>query len=258
MQVIHQPAVADMFYPADPERLHDWMQQHLVTSADPSHPPRMLIVPHAGYRFSGDIAAQGYQLLTKGIFKRVVVLSPAHRVFVQGIAVPTRWDAEATPLGNILLDKPAIESLLALPEVIAATEAHRQEHAIEVQLPFLQHQLGDFKLIPIVVGVSQPESVANALDLLVDDETLVVVSTDLSHYLSQDIARQQDDDTIRQILQFHENLSGDQACGCYALNGALHWAHQQQLSIQLLAKCTSGDTCSDKSRVVGYAAFALY
>ena len=258
MQVIHQPAVADMFYPADPDRLRDWMQHHVKAAPETGRKPRMLILPHAGYRFSGAIAAQGYSLLQKGDFKRVIVLCPAHRVYLQGIAVPEHWDGEATPFGTIPLDKPAIASLLSLPGVIAATEAHRQEHAIEVQLPFLQHQLGDFKLIPIVVGVSQPESVANALDLLVDDETLVVVSTDLSHYLSQDIARQQDDDTIRQILQFHENLSGDQACGCYALNGALHWAHQQQLNIQLQAKCTSGDTCSDKSRVVGYAAFALY
>lgn len=258
MQVIHQPAVADIFYPADPDNLHHWMQRHIMAAADSSRAPRMLILPHAGYRFSGDIAAQGYKLLKKNQFKRVVVLCPAHRVYVQGIAVPTRWDAEATPLGNIPLDKPAIEQLLTLPGVIAATEAHRQEHAIEVQLPFLQYQLGEFKLIPLVVGDCPAEYVVNVLDLLMTEDTLAIISSDLSHYLSGDIARQQDDETIRQILQFNESLTGDQACGSYALNGALHWAHQHQLKIELLAKCNSGDISHDTTRVVGYAAFALY
>ena len=258
MQVIHQPAVADMFYPADPDRLRDWMQHHVKAAPETGRKPRMLILPHAGYRFSGAIAAQGYSLLQKGDFKRVIVLCPAHRVYLQGIAVPEHWDGEATPFGTIPLDKPAIASLLLLPGVIAATEAHRQEHAIEVQLPFLQYQLSDFSLIPLVVGDCPAETVSHAIEQIMTDDTLIIVSSDLSHYLSKDIAELQDDYTIRQILQFSETLTGDQACGCYALNGALHWAHQQQLNIQLLAKCTSGDTCSDKSRVVGYAAFALY
>jgi Predicted dioxygenase len=258
MQVIHQPAVADMFYPADPERLIGWMQSHVHPTTDTHRRPRMLILPHAGYRFSGDIAAQGYRLLQKSQFKRVIVLCPAHRVYVQGIAVPTRWDAEATPLGRVPLDKMAIEQLLTLPGMIAMTEAHRQEHAIEVQLPFLQYQLGEFQLIPLVVGECPPEDVAHALELLMNDETLAIVSSDLSHYLSSEIAKQQDEQTIQQILQFNETLSGDQACGCYALNGALHWAHQHQLTVELLAKCNSGDTNHDKDRVVGYAAFALY
>lgn len=258
MQVIHQPAVADMFYPADPERLISWMQNHVHPTTDTNRRPRMLILPHAGYRFSGDTAAQGYRLLQKSQFKRVIVLCPAHRVYVQGIAVPTRWDAEATPLGRVPLDKMAIEQLLTLPGVIAMTEAHRQEHAIEVQLPFLQYQLGEFQLIPLVVGECPPEDVAHALELLMNDETLAIISSDLSHYLSADIAQQQDEQTIQQILQFNETLSGDQACGCYALNGALHWAHQHQLTIELLAKCNSGDASHDKDRVVGYAAFVLY
>lgn len=258
MQLIHQPAVADMFYPADPNRLRDWMQHHVKAAPDTRRKPRMLILPHAGYRFSGDIAAQGYSLLKEGDFKRVIVLCPAHRVYLQGIAVPDRWDGEATPLGTIPLDKQAIASLLSLPGIIPASEAHRQEHAIEVQLPFLQYQLGDFSLIPLVVGDCPAETVSRALEQIMTDDTLIVVSSDLSHYLSKEIAELQDDYTIRQILQFSETLTGDQACGCYALNGALHWAHQQQLDIELLAKCNSGDTSHDKERVVGYAAFALY
>ena len=121
-----------------------------------------------------------------------------------------------------------------------------------------QYQLGEFQLIPLVVGECPPEDVAHALELLMNDETLAIVSSDLSHYLSSEIAQQQDEQTIQQILQFNETLSGDQACGCYALNGALHWAHQHQLTIELLAKCNSGDASHDKDRVVGYAAFALY
>lgn len=258
MQVIHQPAVADMFYPADPDRLRDWMQHHVTTASENRQKPRMLILPHAGYRFSGAIAAQGYSLLRKGDFKRVVVLCPAHRVYLQGIAVPEHWDGEATPFGTIPLDKQAIASLLSLPGVIAANEAHRQEHAIEVQLPFLQYQLGDFSLVPLVVGDCPAEYVSEALEQLMTEDTLAVISSDLSHYLSKDIAELQDDYTIRQILQFSETLTGDQACGCYAINGALHWAHQHQLDIKLLAKCNSGDTSHDTERVVGYAAFALY
>jgi Predicted dioxygenase len=258
MQVIHQPAVADMFYPADPDTLQSWLQHHLPSEQKSNRAPRMLILPHAGYRFSGEIAAQGYKLLQPGEFKRVVIMCPAHRVYVRGIAVPTRWDAEATPLGKIPLDKEALQLLLTQPGFIAATEAHQQEHAIEVQLPFLQYQLGEFQLIPLVVGDCPPEDVCRALDLLMNDDTLAIVSTDLSHYLTQDLARQYDDATIQQILQFNGSLRGDQACGSYALNGALRWAQQQQLDITLLAKCTSGDTSSDKQRVVGYAAFALY
>ena len=174
------------------------------------------------------------------------------------MALPTSWDAELTPLGIIPIDKKTINKLLDLPEVISATEAHRLEHAIEVQLPFLQHQLHRFSLIPVVVGACQPEHVEQLLDAVMTNDTLLVISTDLSHYLSYAQAQQQDDITIHQIIEFHENINGWQACGCYALNGALRWARHHGLEIKLLDQCSSGDTGDDKTRVVGYASFALF
>jgi MEMO1 family protein len=261
MQVIHQPAVADLFYPEDPIALTEWIQHRVIPTADiieKTRKPRMLILPHAGYQFSGDVAAQGYKLIRQGQYRRVVVLCPAHRVYVQGIAIPARWDAEATPIGHVLLDKAAIAQLLTMPSVIAATEAHRYEHGIEVQLPFLQLQLGEFKLIPLVVGECPTEYIVAVLDQLMDEDTLAIVSSDLSHYLNQSQAREKDDETIQQILAFSTTLTGEQACGCYALNGALRWAHAQSLQIDLLAKCNSGDMGHDTTRVVGYAALTLY
>lgn len=258
MQIIHQPAVADLFYPGNSEELKEWLITHIPATPKDVKKPKALILPHAGYRFSGDIAAKGYALIKPFNFSRVVILSPAHRVALEGMALPTRWDAEQTPLGIVPIDKNKINQLLDLPEVISATEAHRLEHAIEVHLPFLQHQLKDFSLIPIVVGHCQPESVEQLLDAVLDENTLLIISTDLSHYLPDNQAKKEDEITIHHIIEFHENLNPRQACGCYALNGALRWARHHNLQIELLDQCTSGDVCEEKTKVVGYASFALF
>ncbi len=186
---------------------------------------------------------------------RVVLLGPAHRVYLQGMAVPS-VDAFSTPLGPIALDQGAIARACALPDVIISDEAHRLEHCLEVQLPFLQVVLGQFTLVPIVVGECRPQAVARVIDALWQEpDTLLVISTDLSHYHSYNEATRLDRATCAQILAGQPTLTGQQACGAHALNGLLASQHYQQLQLEQLALCNSGDTAGDTERVVGYGAF---
>src|SRR5690606_15459102 len=182
---------------------------------------------------------------------------PCHRVAVRGMALPT-VQAFATPLGNIALDRSAMAQLLNLPCVGYSDAAHAEEHSLEVHLPFLQSVLGDFSLVPLVVGETSPQDVARALEALWGgDETLIVISTDLSHFLPYDRAREVDRATAQKIVQLRTDLHGEEACGCRPLNGLLHLARQKHLHCELLALCNSGDTSGDKRRVVGYGAFVL-
>ena len=254
------PAVADMFYPASPGILAATVDQLLADApTTPDIQPKALIVPHAGYVYSGPTAGRAYAQLApwRASIHRVVLLGPTHRVAVDGIAVP-QTDVFATPLGNIPLNAAALASLADLPQIVASDRAHAQEHSLEVHLPFLQRLLGQFTLVPLAVGHAAPKEVAEVLDRLWGGpETLIVVSSDLSHFLPYAAAQQIDRDTCAHILQLDTHIRPEQACGAYPINGLLLAARQRGLVPQLIHHCNSGDTAGDKQRVVGYAAFSF-
>jgi len=256
------PAVAGLFYPADERELRDvvsgYLRQHGAAAA--AAPPKALIVPHAGYIYSGGIAAAAYATVAslRQVIRRVVLIGPSHRVYLRGMAVPAAA-AFATPLGNIAIDQTLKGSLLQNGAVIESDTPHAQEHSLEVQLPFLQLLLDDFTLLPIVLGSVAPESVAAALaQVWGDAATLVLVSSDLSHYHTYSQARQIDAATAAAILRRETTLGGEQACGAVGINGLSHFAQQRQLQVSEIARCNSGDTAGDRSRVVGYGAFAVH
>jgi len=254
-------AVAGYFYDADADRLrHDVCQLLDAQSAAVAALPEALIVPHAGYIYSGATAACAYKclLLDPGQLKRVLLIGPAHRVYVGAMAIPS-VDYFATPLGDVPLDRDALAAIGALPGVRVLDEAHRQEHCLEVQLPFLQTVLNDFTLIPVLVGGAAPATVAAVIDTLATDpRTLVVISSDLSHFLDYDTALRTDAATCEAILHKAASLRGEQACGAAAINGlmASSWSHH--LRVALLQACNSGDTAGQRDRVVGYASFSLH
>ena len=222
--------------------------------------PKVLIAPHAGYVYSGSIAATGYARVASFAddIERVVLLGPAHRVHVQGLALPkaTRFE---TPLGTISIDRATVDTVLTLPQVVVSDEAHAQEHALEVQLPFMQQVLGTFKLVPFVVGSATPEEVAEVLDAVWGGtETLIVISSDLSHYLPYPRACAIDEFTAETILRLTPQLTHEQACGATPINGLLLAARARGLEPQLLDLRNSGDTAGDKERVVGYGTFAFH
>lgn len=256
-------AVAGLFYPADPHALRTDLED-LFGSVGDAAPrlgfPKVLIVPHAGYIYSGGVAARAYEELApaRGIVRRVVMLGPVHRVPVRGLAVPSDA-AFATPLGLVPIDRAALETVKRLPQVVTSDPAHALEHALEVQLPFLQRQLGEFALVPFAVGEATLAEVAQVLDALWGgEETLIVLSTDLSHYHGYAEARAIDGATVARIGRFATDLHHEEACGATPLNGLLDVAARRKLGIELLAACNSGDTAGGKGRVVGYSAFALY
>jgi len=222
--------------------------------------PKALIVPHAGYVYSGPIAATAYAQLAplRERVRRVVLLGPAHRVAFRGLAVPT-VDAFETPLGRVELDRAGIDAALALPQVVALDAAHRGEHSLEVQLPFLQRVLARFALVPIAVGDATPGEVAALIDALFGgDETLVVVSSDLSHYLPYDEARALDRETSDAIEALAPAAIGrEQACGRRAVQGLLLSARRHGLHARTLDLRTSGDTAGPRDSVVGYGAYAF-
>lgn len=256
---IRPPAVAGMFYPDDAKELASTVSGMLSAVRPPALRPKALIVPHAGYVYSGPVAAHAYALLAplRDVITRVVLFGPTHRVYVRGLAVPCA-DSFFTPLGAIPLDKEAIAAALSLPQVAASDEAHAQEHSLEVQLPFLQTVLGEFRLAPFAVGEASSTDVAQVMDLLWGgDETLIVVSSDLSHYHAYAAAQRLDRQTADDVLKLRALEDYEQACGALPINGIVEAAPRHGLSPHLLDLRNSGDTAGDKSRVVGYAAFAF-
>lgn len=259
MQSVRPPAVAGTFYPDDRNELSAMLRGFLAEAEAVPLRPKALIAPHAGYVYSGAIAAVAYALLPplRASIKRVVLLGPVHRVWTPGLALPG-VEAFATPLGRVLLDQDAIAAIDGLGQVQVHPAAHAQEHSLEVQLPFLQSVLDDFTLVPLAVGGASPEAVAEVLEVLWGGaETLIVVSSDLSHFLAYDQAQHVDRATVQAILAFNNHLVGEQACGCHPLNGLLLAAHKHGLSPHLLDLRNSGDTAGDRNRVVGYAAIAF-
>ncbi|MFT3859006.1 MAG: AmmeMemoRadiSam system protein B [Aquabacterium sp.] len=266
MARVRPAAVAGSFYPADPAVLSDGIARMLdearAEAASQSDrlasPPKALIVPHAGHVYSGPMAARAYACLQplRDTVRRVVLLGPVHRVPVRGLALPG-VQAFATPLGQVPIDAAAVARIAHLPQVVTSPAAHAHEHSLEVQLPFLQRVLADFELVPLAVGDATPDEVAEVLDALWGGpETLIVISSDLSHFLPYEAARARDRDTLDHILRLDGPLDHQQACGGTPINGLMRVAARRRLQPHLLGLCNSGDTAGDKDRVVGYAALA--
>ncbi len=261
MQNVRPSAVAGMFYPGTPQELAREVQEMLaaVPPAPTFTRPKALVAPHAGYIYSGPTAAHAYAALTPHAkrIQHVILLGPCHRVAMRGLAVPN-CTAFETPLGPVPVDDQAVAAALALPQVVRHEAAHAAEHSLEVQLPFLQTVLGEFTIAPFAVGYATPDEVAEVLDLLWGgDETLVVVSSDLSHYHSYADAQRRDRHSADDILHLRLLLDHDQACGATPINGLIEVAQRRGLQPRLLDLRNSGDTAGDKSRVVGYASFAF-
>jgi len=260
MTTTRPAAVSGLFYPGETDALKASLVGMLADArTDFDSAPKALIAPHAGYVYSGPIAATAYRLLERHreAVRRVVLIGPAHRVYLNGLAFPS-VDAFETPLGSVPLDREAIEQALTLPGTGVSDEAHAMEHSLEVHLPFLQTVLGEFTLIPIVVGRCEPGAVARVLEDFWDDETLFVISSDLSHYHSYDQARKLDARTTARILSREDRLEGEEACGAAAINGLMLLARQHDLTVTELDVRNSGDTAGDRHQVVGYGAYALH
>lgn len=261
MQTIRPPAVAGMFYPADAQELHRELQQLLGAATSGTQPPKALIVPHAGYVYSGPVAASAYAQLIplRDRIRRVVLLGPAHRVAFRGLAASSA-SGFRTPLGDVPLDTAALAPLLVLPQIRVLDEAHAQEHSLEVQLPFLQETLGDFRLLPLVVGDATYAEVAEVLEMVWGgDETLILISSDLSHYHDYATAQRLDRATSDAIATLHpERINFDHACGRTPVGGLLLAARRHGLHADVLDLRNSGDTAGPRDRVVGYGAYALH
>jgi len=274
MSGVREPAVAGRFYPANPDELRAVIRgflsaaratktspDSLMPSPEPRHTsPKGIIAPHAGYVYSGPIAGSAYAALRglRGRVRRVILFGPAHFVPLRGIAIPTA-DAFQTPLGLVPIDCEAAERALSLPFVVLNDAAHAREHSLEVHVPFLQELLGDFQVVPLAVGEVTAEEVSQLIELLWGgEETLFVVSSDLSHFHDYETAVRVDTETARLIesLRFQE-LTGERCCGFRPIGGMLEAARRRGLRVRQLDLRNSGDTAGSRDRVVGYGAFVV-
>jgi AmmeMemoRadiSam system protein B len=250
-----------MFYPGSARELAEKVTYYLANSAISGPVPKAIIAPHAGYVYSGPVAASAYALLgpARGTIKRVVLIGPSHRVGFRGIAT-TSAIAYAIPGAEIVVDRDAMASLDGLPGVGLLDAAHAQEHSLEVHLPFLRAVLGEFKLVPLVAGQADAQSVSGVLDALWGGaETLIVISTDLSHYLDYAAAKKLDASTVAAIERLDaEGIDDAQACGRVPVRGLLVTAKRRGMQVKTLDVRNSGDTAGTKDRVVGYASIAMY
>lgn len=257
MSDIRPPAVAGTFYPADTAVLAHVVDAYLKSAHHFDLTPKALIVPHAGYIYSGAIAATAYATLSANRIRRVVLLGPTHRVAVRGLALPCA-SAFDTPMGRVMIDTDAVQSISRLPQVVTSERAHAQEHALEVQLPFLQSVLKEFTVVPLAVGMASAEEVAEVLESLWGgEETLIVISSDLSHYLPYAVSQKVDRETVQAILDLRQPIPHDRACGGTPVSGLILAARRHYLTPHLLDLKNSGDTSGSRNQVVGYAAMAF-
>ncbi|OQX32341.1 MAG: AmmeMemoRadiSam system protein B [Candidatus Sedimenticola endophacoides] len=262
MKKIHLPAVAGLFYPASPEQLRDDVRGFIAGGKNADIPtPKALIAPHAGYIYSGPIAGSAYAQLEEAgqLIKRVVLLAPSHRLAFHGIAYSSA-DYFQTPLGEVEVDTDALASITDLPQLHLIDQAFEHEHALEVHLPFLQESLPGFRLVPFLVGDAGGEEVEQLLERLWGGaETLIVISSDLSHYHEYTQAREMDSAATRAIEQLDPAaLSRDHACGRNPIKGLLLAARRHHLRALTLDQRNSGDTAGPRHKVVGYGAYAFY
>ena len=261
--MVRPAAVAGAFYPGNGAALEgavDAMLAAVNEAALAPGFPKALIVPHAGYAYSGPIAANAYARLrpARGVVNRVVLLGPSHRVRVRGLALPGAAAFE-TPLGRVPVDRDAVAAVSTLPQVHESATAHSAEHSLEVQIPFLQRLLGDFALVPFVVGDASPHEVAEVIERLWGGpETVIIVSSDLSHYRTYADACAADTGSVRSILALSQPLDHEQACGATPIAGLVEAIRRRGLLPQLVDLRNSGDTAGDRDRVVGYASIAFW
>jgi AmmeMemoRadiSam system protein B len=261
---IRPPAVAGLFYPANANELRRVVESCLdaATPRASTPTPKALIVPHAGYVYSGPVAGFAYRALrdAPATVRHVVMIGPSHRVPLDGLAVPSAT-AFATPLGDVAVDVATRDRLCVLGLVSTSDAAHAFEHSLETQLPFLQVALAAqaFDILPIVYGYASAAQTARVLEAAWGDpDTLILVSSDLSHYHAWDDARRIDEATTHAILERRDDLDDEQACGARGINGLMRVARERVLRVELLDRRNSGDTAGDRSRVVGYASLAVY
>ncbi len=260
MTTVRQPAVAGTFYPAKAGPLRTMLGEYLA-AADAAGPvPKAIIAPHAGYIYSGSIAASAYARIAaaRDRIKRVILLGPAHRVALRGLALSSA-ERFATPLGEVAVDKDGVAAITQLPQVQVSDLAHAQEHSLEVHLPFLQKVLNTFTLVPLVVGQAEPEEVGEVLERLWGGpETLIVISSDLSHYQDYETARRMDSITSQAIEALREqDIEGDSACGCNPVGGLLYVARKRGMTAKTIDLRNSGDTAGPRDHVVGYGAYVF-
>ncbi|MFE8072833.1 AmmeMemoRadiSam system protein B [Marinobacteraceae bacterium S3BR75-40.1] len=260
MSGVRSPAVAGLFYPDDPQVLQKTLAACLESGAPQQEaPPKALIVPHAGYPYSGAAAGSVYLSCEEQASRisRIVLLGPSHRVAFRGLALPTT-SAFQTPLGNLEIDAEAVARIAECANVIYSDQAHAQEHSLEVQLPFIQTIFPNARIVPLVVGDSGAEDVARVIETLWGgEETLVVVSSDLSHFHAAPEAEARDSRTSARILNLETDLKGEDACGCRAINGLLLACKRRGMQGRQLALTHSGVRTGDNSRVVGYGGYAF-
>lgn len=256
---VRPAAVAGLFYPEDPQTLAAEVQI-LLAQAQPQDaappPPKAIIAPHAGYIYSGSTAAAAFSLLepARETIRRVILIGPSHRVAFHGVAVPSASFFD-TPLGRIEVDTETVTKLSGQPGVVVNDGAHAQEHSLEVMLPFLQATLENFRIVPLVVGLSSPVALAELIEQLWGGaETLIVISSDLSHYLPYSLAVTTDGRTAEEIVALLPSIGHEQACGATGINALLLAAKRRHSEARLLALRNSGDTAGERSRVVGYMA----
>jgi AmmeMemoRadiSam system protein B len=260
---VRPAAVAGLFYPLDATELRrsvDRLLVHATTGIEAGVAPKALIVPHAGYVYSGSVAACAYRRLQESgaSIRTVILIGPSHRVPMRGLAMPS-VDYFATPLGDVPIASAQRHRLRELGLAGISDAVHAAEHSLEVQLPFLQAVLPEFEVLPIATGLAPPSQVARALEAVWNGaSTLIVVSSDLSHYHTSFEARQLDDQTKLSILARRSDLSDEQACGSCGINGLMEVARSRGLVVDLLDQRNSGDTAGDRSRVVGYGSYALH
>ena len=260
MLSVRPPAVAGLFYPGEPDELKSVVEGFLREPPEDRSTPKAVIAPHAGYVYSGPIAGSAFSALaaSSGSIRRVILIGPAHYVPIRGLALPGH-SRFATPLGEVRIEPEGAQAALRLPQVRVVPEAHAREHSLEVELPFLQALLGDFDLVPLVAGEAGGDEVAEVLERLWGGpETLIVISSDLSHYLPYAAAQRADRETADEILALGGPLHSRQACGAVPINGLLEAARRRDLVPELLDLRNSGDTAGDPARVVGYGAFAFH
>ena len=258
---IRKPAVAGLFYPDERESLARDVAGYIEAATTRTPVPKAIIAPHAGYIYSGPVAGSAYRAIgpLRDTVNRVVLLGPSHRVGFKGLATPSA-DGFDTPLGRVPVDRDVLDQLLSLPQVQLLDAAHAQEHSLEVHLPFLQIVLGTFRLIPLVVGDASAESVAEVLEQVWGgDETLIVISSDLSHYLDYQSATERDARTSSAIEQLRfQDIGYDDACGRNPVGGLLLAASRHHLQCHPVDLRNSGDTTGSRDRVVGYGAYIFH
>ncbi len=262
MSKIRPPAVAGTFYPDNPAELRAQIDGFLSDAANDYFPPKALIAPHAGYIYSGPVAASAYASICKhaNTINRVVLLGPAHRIFVEGVAASSA-DQFRTPLGDVEIDQVCICELVSqFPFVYYSDDAHAQEHSLEVHVPFLQRTLDEFSLIPLAIGNASNDQIESVLDALWGGpETLIVISSDLSHYHDYATAQKLDSATSEAIEQLQpERIQYEDACGRIPINGLLQTARQRGLQVTNIDLRNSGDTAGPRDQVVGYGAYLFH